>query len=153
MEGKTITRDTVVEGLRITAAFPPYVLGDDLAYRVTVRRAGDGTAVMEAPVTMLIGRDDTRDQTMRVSPSALGDGVYVFHPVITSEGVYRVVVRVERRGDITSTPAIELEQVVHLATRMDMATQVPKGVVTSSWAPTALLGAGLMAVMMLVMLR
>jgi len=153
MEGQTLIRDTVVKGLRVTAEFPPYALGDALAYRATVRRAGDSTAVTDAPVTMFIGRDDTRDHTMQVSPSALGDGTYVFRPVISSEGAYRVVIRVERAGDTMSTPAIELEQVVHLATRMDMATQVPKGGAISSWAPTALLGAGVMAVMMLVMLR
>lgn len=153
MVGQTLIKEAVVEGVRITAEFPPYSLGDDLAYRVTLRRERDSTAIGDASVAMFIGPDGARERATRVSPSARDDGVYVFRPVITAEGSYRVVIRVERVGTVTPTSGAELEHVVRLAARMDMSAGQADGGGTSWFAPTALLGAGVMAVMMLVMLR
>lgn len=152
MSGPMLIKESVVEGIRITAEFPRYSLGDDVSYRVTLRRERDSTAITDASVTMLIGRDDTRDRTTSISPSARGTGVYEFRPVLTAEGVYRVVIRVERVGNAALPPGTQLEQLVRLDAPMDMARET-HGNDTSRWAPTALLGVGLMAVMMLVMFR
>ena len=153
MSGQTVIKETAVEGLRISAEFPPYSLGDDVAYRVTLRRERDSTAIGDATVAMFIGLDGARDRATRVLPSVRDKGVYVFRPVITAEGAYRVVIRVERVGNGTPTSGAELEQVVRFAARMDMTAGQADGGGTSWFAPTALLGAGVMAVMMLVMLR
>ena len=153
MTGQTVIKETVVEGVRITAEFPPYALGDELAYRVTLRRERDNTAIGDASLAMLIGPADARDRTTRVSPSAVGDGVYVFRPIVTAEGAYRVSIRVERAGNIALTSGAELEQVVRLDARMDMSAREGTGGGSSMWAPAALLGAAFMAVMMLVALR
>ena len=34
MMAQTVIKETVAEGLRITAEFPPYAIGDDLAYKL-----------------------------------------------------------------------------------------------------------------------
>ena len=153
MIGSTLVKDTVVDGLRLTAEFPPYAVGDDLAYRVTLRRGRDSTAVTDLPVVMVIGRDDMRDHTSRVSPEAQGNGVFVFRPIITSDGTYRVVIRVERPGGIASAPGVELTHVVRLVARADMGAQMPEGSADSRWGPTALVGAGVMVLMMLLVMR
>lgn len=153
MMGQTLIKETVVEGVRITAEFPPYAFGDELAYRVTLRRVRDSTAIGDASLAMLIGPADARERPTRVLPSALGNGVYVFHPVVTAEGAYQVSIRVERAGSLALTPGAEVGQVVRLDARMDMSARGGEGGGSSMWAPAALLGAGVMAVMMLVMLR
>ncbi len=153
MIGQTVIKETVVEGVRITAEFPPYAYGDNLAYRVTLRRERDSTAIGDASLAMLIGPADARDRTTRVLPSAVDSGVYVFRPVVTAIGAYRVSVRVERAGSIALTSGAELEHVVRLDARMDMSAPDGNGGGSSMRAPMALLGAGVMAVMMLVMLR
>ena len=153
MVGQIVIKETVVEGVRITAEFPPYAFGDELAYRVTLRRERDSTAIGDASMAMLIGPADARDRTTRVLPSALGNGVYVFRPVVTAEGAYRVSIRVERTGSLALTSGAGMEQVVRLDARMDMSAREGDGGGSSMWAPAALLGAGVMAVMMLVMLR
>ena len=38
MSGPTLIKEAVVDGVRITAEFPSYSLGDELAYRVTLQR-------------------------------------------------------------------------------------------------------------------
>ena len=150
---QTVIKETVVEGVRITAEFPPYAYGDNLAYRVTLRRERDSTAIGDASLAMLIGPPDARDRTTKISPSAVDNGVYVFRPVVAAEGAYRVSVRVERAGSIALTPSAELEQVVRFDARMDMSAREGDGGGSSMRGPMALLGAGVMAVMMIVMLR
>lgn len=153
MSGQTVIKEIVVEGVRITAEFPPYAYGDTLAYRVTLRREHDSTAIGDASLAMLIGPPDARNRTTRVSPSAVDNGVYVFRPVVPAEGAYRVSVRVERAGSIALTSGAELEHVVRLDARMNMSAREGDGGGSSMRAPMALLGAGVMAVMMLVMVR
>ena len=150
---QTVIKDTVVEGVRITAEFPPYAYGDNLAYRVTLRRERDNTAIGDASLALLIGPSDARDRTTTISPSAVENGVYVFHPVVAAEGEYRVSVRVERAGSIAPTRSAELEQLVRIDARMDMSAGEEDGGGSSMRAPMALLGAGVMAVMMIFMLR
>ena len=153
MMRQTVIRDTVVKGVRITAEFPPYAYGDNLAYRVTLRRERDNTAIGDASLALLIGPSDARDRTTTISPSAVENGVYVFHPVVAAEGEYRVSVRVERAGSIALTPSAELEQLVRIDARMEMSALEGDGGGSSMRAPMALLGAGVMAVMMIFMLR
>ena len=152
MVGQTLIKEAVVEGVRITAEFPPYSLGDDLTYRVTLRRERDSTAIGDASVAMFIGPDGARDRATRVSPSARDNGVYVFRPVITAEGSYRVVIRVGRAGSMALPSGAALEQVVRIDARMNMSAGQENGGGTTWFAPTTL-GAGVMVLMMLVMLR
>lgn len=153
MMGQTLIKETVVEGMRLTAEFPPHAIGDDLAYRVTLRRAGDSAAVANASVAMFIGREDQMDHVTRVAPSVLGDGAYVFRPIVETESAYRVVIRVERAEGVAPRSAVELEQVVRLGARMGMAAPQPDAIATSWWTPAAILGAGAMAIMMLLVMR
>ena len=153
MMRQTVIKDTVVEGVRITAEFPPYAYGDNLAYRVTLRRERDNTAIGDASLALLIGPSDARDRTTKISPSAVENGVYVFHPVVAAEGEYRVSVRVDRAGSIALTPSAELEQVVRFDARMGMPVREEDGGRSSMRAPLVLLGAGVMAVMTIVRLR
>ena len=153
MSGQALIKEVVLDGVRITAEFPPYSLGDDLAYRVTLRRERDSTAIVDASVVMLIGADATRDRFTRVSPSTRDNGVYVFRPAVVAEGAYAIVIRVERVGNITLTPGAQLEQVVRVDARMDMSPREENGRGSFRLAPMALLGAGVMAVMMLLALR
>ena len=120
---QTVIKETVVEGVRITAEFPPYAYGDNLTYRVTLRRERDSTAISDASLAMLIEPPDARDRTTTISPSAVDNGVYVFRPVVAAEGAYRVSVRVERAGSIALPPSAELEQVVRFDARMDMSAR------------------------------
>ena len=153
MIGPTVIKDTVVGGVRVTAAFPPYAYGDDLTYRVTLRRERDSTAFDDASLAMFIGPAVSRERATRVAPSAVGNGVYVFRPVVTAEGAYRVSIRVERAGSIALTSGAALEHVVRLDARMDMRAREADDGGSSMRPTTALLGAAVMAVMMLVMLR
>lgn len=150
---QTLIKEAVIQGVRITAEFPVSALGDNPDYRVTLRRERDSTAIADAVVTMFIAPAGTRDRGTGVSASARGNGLYVARPVTTGEGAYRVLIRVERVGQVTPTAAIELEQVVRIRAPIDPGARGGDHAGNSRLAPAALLGGAAMAVMMLVMWR
>ena len=178
MSGQTLIKDSVVNGIRITAEFPPYMMGDALAYTVTLRDVRDKSAISDASLAMIVTPDDINHgsrsaptvphsghgdsaavrsqdsaERIKVSPDKVGDGTYVFRPSITKGGAYRFVIRVERVGTVTMDPPIEVEQTVQL--NAPMAEHAGNGDhgMGSGKAPLALLGVGVMAAMMLFMFR
>ena len=179
MNGPTLVKESVVNELRITAEFPPYMLGDQLAYRVTVRNVSDESAVPNASVALIVTVDGNRHPDsasghagsvsrradssttpgqgtvgqMVVAPDEAGDGAYVFHPAITTEGAYRFVFVLERVGDVALATPIEVQHTVKLLGPRDPHTGASVLTTRSVVAPTLLIGAGVMAIMMLFMLR
>ena len=179
MNGQTLVKESVVNGIRITAEFPPYVFGDELAYKVTLRDVRDKSIISDASIALIVTSDDNRNQgsrtgqagshsghgdssttqsqgnvgRMKVSPDKIGNGTYVFHPSITSKGAYRFVFALERVGDVTIDPPIEVEQTVQLDDQKDQRSGNGNHMTRSSMAPAVLIGAGVMAIMMLFMFR
>ena len=179
MNGQTLVKESVVNGIRITAEFPPYVFGDELAYKVTLRDVRDKSIISDASIALIVTSDDNRNQgsrtgqagshsghgdssttqsqgkvgRMKVSPDIIGNGTYVFRPPITNRGAYKFVFVLERVGDVTIDPPIEVEQTVQLDGRKDQRSGNGDRVTGSGMAPAALLGVGVMAIMMLFMVR
>ena len=178
MSGQTLIKDSVVNGIRITAEFPPYMMGDALAYTVTLRDVRDKSAISDASLAMIVTPDDINHgsrsaptvphsghgdsatvrsqdsaERIKVSPDKVGDGTYVFRPSIMKEGAYRLVVLVERVGTVTMDPPIEVEQTVQLRAPMDEHSGNGDHGMGSGKTPLALLGVAVMAAMMLFMFR
>ena len=179
MNGPTLVKEAVVSGIRLTAEFPPSVLGDRLIYRVTIRDERDKSSISNASVALIVTANDnshldspsgqagsdsrhadsstTRSQrTLRkmvVSPDAIGDGAYVFRPAIATGGAYRFVFVLERVGNVTIDPPIEVEQTVQLDGQRDRHSGNGNHVTGSGMAPAVLIGAGVMVIMMLFMFR
>ena len=178
MSGQTHIKDSVVNGIRITAEFPPYMMGDALAYTVTLRDVRDKSTISDASLAMIVTPDDIspgsrsaptvphsghgdtataqskdKAERMKWSPDKMGDGTYVFRPSIMKEGAYRFVVLVERVGTVTMDPPIEVVQTVQLNAPMEERSGNGDHGMRSGKAPLALLGVGVMAAMMLFMFR
>ena len=179
MNGPTLVKEAVIDGIRLTAEFPPYVLGDQLTYRVTVRDARDKSSISNASVALIVTANDnshldspsgqagsdsrhadsstTRSQrTLRkmvVSPDEIGDGAYVFRPAIATGGAYRFVFVLERVGNVALATPIEVEHTVQLLGQRDRHSGHGDPAIRSAMAPTVLIGAGVMAIMMLFMIR
>ena len=172
MKGQTIVKESIANGIRITAEFPPYVLGDVLAYTVTLRAVRDKSMISDASITLIVTSDDNRNQgshsghpdpsvtqnqrsnwRIKLSPDAISNGTYVFRPAITNGGAYRFVFVVERVGNAQIEPAIEVEQTVQLLRQTDQHSENGAHRTGSGISPALLMGAGVMAIMMLFMFR
>ena len=179
MNGPTLVKEAVVNGIRLTAEFPPYVLGDRLTYRVTVRDVRDKSSISNASVALIVTADDNRhhdspsgqagsdsrraDSSMTqsrgtvgkmvVSPAETGDGAYVFRPSITTGGAYRFVFVLEKIGNVSLASPIEVEHTVQLLGQRDRHSGHGDPATRSLITPTVLLGAGVMAIMMLFIIR
>lgn len=179
MNDQTLVKESVVDGIRITAEFPPYVFGDELAYKVTLRDVRDKSIISDASIALIVTSDDNSNQgsrtgqagshsghgdssatqsqgkvgRMKVSPDKIGNGTYVFRPSITIRGVYKFVFVLERVGDVTMDPPIEVKQTVQLDGQKDQHSGNGDHVTGSGMAPAVLIGAGVMAIMMLFMFR
>lgn len=179
MNGPTLVKEAVVSGIRLTAEFPPYALGDRLSYRVTVRDVRDKSTISNASVALIVTADDNRHQDSRsaeagsdarhadssttlthgtvrrmvVSPDAMADGAYVFRPSITTGGAYRFVFVLDRVGNVALASPIEVEHIVQLHGQRDQHSGNGDPATRSAMAPTVLIGAGVMAIMMLFMIR
>ena len=170
--GQTVVRDSVVNGIRITAEFPPYVLGDALTYAVTLREVRRDSPISDASIELIVTSNDaahtaasaghgnpsvtqSHEQvgTTTVSPSAVRSGTYVFRPAITQSGAYRFVFRVQRVGIATLDPPIAIEHTVQLRAPMDRHSGSGDRGNAPRIAPAALIGAGAMAIMMIFTLR
>lgn len=179
MNGPTLVKEAVVNGIRLAAEFPPYVLGDQLTYRVTVRDVRDKSSISNASVALIVTADDNRNQDSRsgqagsdsrhadssmtqsrgtvgkmvVSPAETGDGAYVFRPSITTGGAYRFVFVLEKIGNVALASPIEVEHTVQLLGQRDRHSGHGDPATRSLMAPGVLIGAGVMAIMMLFMIR
>ena len=174
----TVVKEAVAGGLRVTAAFPTYASGDSVTYTVTLSGL-DGRAITTDASVFLevspatIGSADTSLahthavapakvahalpgglERMRFLPVERGGGRFVFRPSIPRDGAYRLIVLVERAGDTVLDPPIVVEHVVQLLPTTTGTPMAP-GHAMRGWGltPLMLLGAGFMAVMMLVAIR
>ena len=168
MKGQTIVKESIANGIRITAEFPPYVLGDALAYTVTLRDVHDKSVISIASIALTVTSDGNHNQGSHagrldssmgqsnvgkttISPDNIGNGTYVFRPSITTGGLYTFVFLLDGVGNVTIDPPIEVRQTVQLDGRKTQHSgNSDRG---SRMAPAVLIGAGVMAIMMLFMFR
>ena len=168
VKGQTIIKESIANGIRITAEFPPYALGDELVYPVTLHSVRDNSIVAIASIALTVTLDDTRNQgshsghldssmtqnnlgKITISPDNMGNGTYVFRPLITTAGSYTFVFFLGGVGNVTTDPPIEVRQTVQLDSLKNQHSG--NGGHGSGIAPTVLIGASIMAIMMLFMFR
>lgn len=173
----SVIKEVTSGALRVTVEFPTSAPGDSLRYGATIQYR-DGRAVTDdaaifleispgttgvavvSPAQTHAGHppkiahapSDGFERT-RLTPVERGGGRYIFRPNIPADGAYRLAVVVERVGDTVLDPPVVVE---HVAQGASIAP-VPPIHGHSMWrgglTPLALLGAGFMAVMMLVAIR
>ena len=155
MTGHALVKDSVVSGIRITAEFPPYALGDALAYTVTLQDVRDKAYIANASIALIVTPDDSQNKVeeSRMPPAESANGTYVFRPSITRGGAYKFVFVLDRVGDVAQEPSIQVEQIIHLNGQMDHQSGADDRATGIRSAPVALIGAGVMAIMMFIMLR
>jgi hypothetical protein len=179
MNGQTLVKESVANGMRLTAEFPPYALGDALVYEVTLRDVRDKSTISDASIALIVMSDENRNQgsrsgqassqsghgdssttrsqgsigKMKVSPDEVDDGRYVFRPSITNGGAYKFVFVLDRVGSVAIDPPIEVEQNVQLDGRMDKHAGESDHATRSAMAPVVVASAAVMAIMMVFMLR
>lgn len=181
MNGQTIVKESVVNRIKITAEFPPYILSDELAYKVTLYDVREKMIISDASISLIVTPDDSRKQVsrsgqtsshsghgdsspaqspskiekMKFSPDEINNGTYIFHPTIKNKGVYKFIFVLERVGNITIDPPIEVEQTVQLYSRIDQPSEHSSENMAgfSLSSPVILIGIGAMAIMMLFILR
>ncbi|MBI3568857.1 MAG: hypothetical protein HY084_11730 [Gemmatimonadetes bacterium] len=173
----TVIKETVLEGIRVTATFPPFMLGDTPVYSVTVMHVLDKSPVNDASVSLIVATDegrgpaestghahtDARDVAAAApralvagttwSPTTVSGGSYVFRPSIATEGTYRLVVVVERAGNRVLDPRAELEHVVQFRRVVDQHGGDGGGMHGVGATALVLAGAAVMVLMMAVTLR
>ncbi len=155
MTSPKLVKESVVNGIRITAEFPPYALGDSLAYRVTLQDVRDKAYVTNASISLIVTPDDSQNKVaaVRMPPAESANGTYVFRPSITRGGAYKFVFVLDRVGEVAQEPSIQVEQVIQLNSQMDHQSGADDRATGIRIAPVALIGAGVMAIMMLFTLR
>lgn len=173
----TVVKEVVAGGLRVTADFPARRVGDSLSYTVTLREldgrviSTDALVFLEvSPVIMSSASAspgpthaghpaktarENADGLLRTkfAPVERGGGRFVFRPAFLQAGAYRLSVLVERSGDRVIDPPLVVDHVVQLqapATGPSGGGHAMRG---GGLTPIMLLGAGFMAVMMLVAIR
>ena len=175
--GQTLVKESVVNGIRMTAEFPSYLLGDELAYTVTLRDVRDKSTISDASIALIVTLDDNQSSRsgqagshsehgdssptqsqgkaghMKVSPDEIGNGTYVFRPAIKNGGAYKFVFVLARVGSVRIDPPIEVEHTVQLDGQRDQRSRHGDHRTESRMAPAVLIGAGAMAIMMFFMFR
>lgn len=173
----TIVKEVVAGGLRLTADFPPYAPGDSLSYTVTLRDLDGRAITTDASVFLevspaIMGNAATSPvpthaghpamiahamsgglERMRFTPVERGGGRFVFRPSIPRDGAYRLTVLVERAGDTVLDPPMVVDHVVQLQATATGPSGGGHAMRGRGLTPLVLLGAGFMAVMMLVAVR
>lgn len=149
MRGPATIKESVAGGIRVTVSFPPYALGDALAYDVSLRDLRDETLIRDASVSLVV----TPDGATKLAPSMSDSGTHVFRPALTAEGAYRLVVVVERVGTTVLDPPVKVEHTVQLLKPMQTGGGDGHGPAASRVTPVIVLGAVVMAVMMAFMFR
>lgn len=159
---KIIVKESIANGIKITAEFPPYTLADELVYKVTVYDNRDKLFISDASISLIVKKDDSREEDihskhgqiheMKFLPDEINNGTYSFRPSIDNPGTYKFIFILEKIGDYEIDPPIEVEQTVRLLSQMDQ--HLEEGDTTwRPWiSPVVLIGAGIMAVIMILML-
>jgi len=167
MNGQTIVKESIVDGIKITAEFPPYTLADELAYKVTLYDVREKLIISDASISLIVIPDNDRShdaqsdhskrQEMKFSPdkSGINNGTYIFRPSIKNTGAYKFIFVLERVGNVAIDPPIEVEQTVQLYSQIDQSSEHSGDNMTgfSLSSPAILIGLGAMAIMMLFILR
>lgn len=163
MNGQTIVKESVVNGIKITAEFPPYTLNDELAYKVTLYDVREKLIISDASISLIVttdnslGHDSHSDhgkmQEMKFSPSEINNGTYIFRPSIKNTDVYKFIFVLEKVGNVTIDPLIEVEQTVQLISQMNQHSENDDNMTAPGIVPVVLISAGVMAIVMLFMLR
>jgi hypothetical protein len=155
MNSQTLVKESVVKGIQITVEFPPYVLGDTLTYKVTLRHVRDRSYIANASMELIVTSDDNQNEvgTVKTPPAEIANGTYVFRPSITRGGAYKFVFVLNRVGSAAEDPPIEVEQRIQLNGPMDGHSGNADRATGFRIVPATVIGAGVMAIMMLVMLR
>ena len=175
-DGPLEVHEVTAGGFRVTTESPQRLTGDTLRVAVMLREP-DGRAVttdasvyLDVTPTSAFGSADQPTSTnalytarlahrtpeevalRRFAPYAQAGGRFEFRSPITPDGAYRLAVVVERVGDRVLAPPIVVSRVIQSQAAAGASHQAgaPWG---GQVVPLALLGAGLMAVMMLVTLR
>lgn len=176
-DGPLEVHEVIAGGLRVTSESPGQLVGDSLRVAVILRELDGRTITTDASVfldvtpTSATGSADQPVPThashsarlahqlpedvalKRFAPYAHAGGQFEFRPSITPDGAYRLAVVVERVGDRVLDPPIVVSRVI----QSHAAATGGAHAASARWGgpvmPLALLGAGLMALMMLVTLR
>lgn len=154
-----IVKEVVAGEMRVTADFPVFGPLDSLEYSVMLRELDGRTITADATIVLMVS--SATDHGMRpgepVSTTPLpvrrSDGSFVFRPSIPRDGAYRLTVLVERVGATALDPPLRLEQVVQLSAPVHSAQATGNMRRTAGLTPLLVLGAGLMAVMMIFAIR
>ena len=173
----TIVKEIVAGGLRVTAVFPTYAPGDSLSYTITLRDLDGRPITTDASVFLEVSPASMRSaatspvpthaerpamiahtmsgglERSRFAPVERGGGRFVFRPSIPRDGAYRLTVHVERTGDTLVDPPLALDHVVQLRAPATGPSGGGNAMRGGGLTPLVLLGAGFMAVMMLVAIR
>lgn len=177
VSGQHIVKEVVAHGIRVTADFPPFAPSDSLTYTVTLRDLGGRAITADASVFLSVSPAALTSDAMppapghaghpattegarrsdlaltRVVPVLRGGGTFVFRPSVPRDGPYRLTVLVERVGDTVMEPPLALDQVVQLSAHIESPTGHGQALGREGLTPLLLLGAGLMAVMMIFSFR
>ena len=176
-DGPLEVHEVSAGGFRVTTESPGQLVGDSLRVAVIVREL-DGRAIttdasvfLDVTPTSATGSADQPVPThaghsarlahqipedgalKRFSPSSHAGGQFEFRTAITPDGAYRLAVVVERVGDRVLDPPIVVSRVIQAQPAATGGAHTASAPNASQLVPLALLGAGLMAVMMLVTLR
>ena len=173
----SVIKEVTSGALRVTVEFPPFTSGNSLRYDATIQdrdgravtddaaiflevspATGGGTVVSSAqthaghPPKIAHVSSDGLERT-RLTPVERGGGRYVFRPTIPADGAYRLAVVVERVGDAILEPPIVVEYIAQVTSTAPTAPIQGHSMWGGGLTPLVLLGAGFMAVMMLVAIR
>ena len=163
MDGQTIVKESVVNGIKITAEFPPYTLSDELAYKVTLYDIREKLIISDASISLIVITDNSQGQNshsdhakmqeMKFSPDEINNGTYIFRPSIKNTGAYKFIFILERIGNSKIDPPIEVEQTIQLLSQMDQHSENGDNMTGSGISSVVLIGAGVMAIIMFFMFR
>jgi hypothetical protein len=154
-----IVKELVAGGVRVTADFPVFGPEDSLEYSVVLRALDgqmittDAGIVLSVVSTTAEGRRPGESLPTRLPFTRRNDGSFVASPSIPRDGAYRLTLLVERVGATTLEQPLMLDQIIDLGARPDHAPASGPAPRRTPLSPLLLLGAGLMAVMMLLTIR
>ncbi|PKL83092.1 MAG: hypothetical protein CVV24_06745 [Ignavibacteriae bacterium HGW-Ignavibacteriae-3] len=163
MTGRTIVRESTVDGIKVTIEFPPYTIDDELFYKVAIYDIHDQMYISDASVVLLAYPGDSKNheshysdhskmEHLNFTPDKINKGIYTFHPIIKMKGVYNLLFIIERIGDSDLNPPIKIEQPVHISDQTEMHPRDGGDQASSTISPMVIIGAGAMTVMMILML-
>lgn len=154
-----VVKELVAGGIRVTADFPVFGPRDSLEYSVVLRALDGQTITADAAIVLSVvaatddGMRHGEPLPTRLPFTRRNNGSFVASPSIPRDGAYRLTVLVERVGATTLEQPLILDQVVDLGARPDHAQASGPAPPRVHLNPLVLVGAGFMAVMMLLTIR